>query len=127
MGRLTLSSTERIKNSTEISTLIRQGQAFFLAPFKVHYLWSSSQSTPPLRVAFAVPKKKFGRAVDRNALKRLCREAYRQNKELLYPLLESGKGQLNILFVYQKTSKLKFEDIQKVMVDCMHKIIKQNG
>jgi len=127
MERLTLSSSERIKNSKEISTLIRQGQAFFLSPFKVHYRWLDPSSAAPVRVAFTVPKKKFSKAVDRNRLKRLSRESYRTQKAIVLLAAQQKKQRLEILFIYQRTEKYTHPKIKEAMKDCLNEICKRNG
>lgn len=127
MERYTLSANERIKNSKEITTLIREGQAFFLSPFKVYYQLTASSGAIPVRAAFAVPKRKFSKAVMRNRLKRLSREAFRLQKIRLSSLRIEKDMQLNVLFMYQRTAAHNFEDINQSMVQCIDQIIKENG
>jgi ribonuclease P protein component len=126
MQRFTLASKQRIKNSKEITTLIREGQAFFLTPYKVYYS-SNLESKEPLRVAFAVPKRKFGKAVMRNRLKRLSRECFRLQKEKLESVTQSPAKPMSLLFVYQNTKVLNYSSLCKAMEDCITEIIRRNG
>lgn len=127
MERYTLSANERIKNSEEITTLIRKGQAFFLAPFKVYYSWTPIRTKPFVRVAFAVPKKKFSKAVMRNKLKRLSREGFRLQKSKLQELAIEKEHELSILFMYQKTQVLSCQEIHTAIGASIEKIIEKDG
>lgn len=76
--------SERLHSKIEIEELFSRGQQFSLYPLKILYLKKEQKESPSSnRVLFAVPKKRFKRAVDRNLLKRRIREAYRLNKDLL--------------------------------------------
>ncbi len=127
MGRNTLSSNERIKHSNEITTLIRQGQAFFLAPFKVYYSWGQASEEPNVRAAFAVPKRKFGKAVKRNKLKRLSREGFRVQKSVLGQFAYKKGEHVRVLFMYQQTKELSYKEIYTAIGESIAEIIRQNG
>lgn len=53
----------------------------------------------PVRVGFSVPKKKFRKAVERNRVKRLLREAWRLNKHKLYAAI-SPENHLHIFLIF---------------------------
>ena len=67
---------------------------------------------PPTQVLFSVPKRAFKKAVDRNLVRRRCREAYRLNKRILHKPMAPPVA---ITFLYTAKSKISFEDIEKGM------------
>ena len=76
--------SERLRGKRNVEELFVDGKHFTLYPLKVLYL-IKEQPAPPIsnQMLVAVPKKIFRRAVDRNRIKRLIREAYRLNKPLI--------------------------------------------
>lgn len=126
MPRATLKATERIKKSNDITTLIRKGQAFFSAPYKVYYSWADS-SVPRVRAAFSVPKRNFGKAVMRNKLKRLTRESFRLQKGNLEEYCLVNNQQLDIVFMYQKTKVKDYKELYLAIGDALKSIEKKNG
>jgi len=53
-----------------------------------------------LQMGVTVSKKHFKRAVDRNRIKRLTREAYRLSKQELQQKLENSDKQLLLFFIF---------------------------
>lgn len=94
----------------------------------------------PAQFALSVSKKKFKRAVDRNRIRRLVREAYRLNKHILYEKLEIGSGksegnidqspvpghqQLALMVIYTGSEILSFQEIEKAMRDMLRRFVKK--
>jgi ribonuclease P protein component len=73
----------------------------------------------PAKVLISVSKRRFKRAYKRNLLKRRIREAYRLNKHLLIPLLESNNVNIAIAFVYLPTEIWDFKSIEKAMQELL--------
>lgn len=79
----TFKKEERLHEKKLIGTLFKEGKSFYKFPFKVVYLKLEEAQAYPAKVLISVSKHNFKRAVDRNRIKRLIREAYRKNKHLL--------------------------------------------
>eukprot|EP01132_Coremiostelium_polycephalum_P000227 gene227-303_t len=79
----TLKAYERLKSKKLAQQLFEHGKAINLHPIRLVYLSGEPTSLFCHQVLFIVPKRNVKRAVDRNAIKRRMREAYRLNKRLL--------------------------------------------
>lgn len=71
-----------------------------------------SESLP--QVLFSVPKRTFKKAVDRNLVRRRCREAYRLNKRILQDK-KAFVRPVAITFLYTAKTKISFDEIDKGM------------
>lgn len=96
----TFSKQERLSSRKSIALLFEDGNSFFSYPFSVVWRYSESLPLSPAQVAISVPKKSFRRAVDRNRIKRITREAWRHQKGRLYNNLEQHNKQVVIMLIY---------------------------
>ena len=102
--QFTLGKNERLKSRKQIQQLFDTGKSIVVGPFRVYYLVSEmlnpQQSMLNVQFGIGVSAKNFKRAVDRNRIKRLTREAWRLQKNDLKEKLRAGGKQLNVFFIY---------------------------
>jgi len=107
----TLGKLERLKSKKLIEKLYQDGNSVKLFPLRMMYLQTAHTSDFPAQVGVSVAKRNFKLAVDRNRIKRLMREAYRLQKEIVYDQLEDpyvfmisylGKEEVPYQEVYSK-------------------------
>jgi ribonuclease P protein component len=121
--KFTFSKKEKLCYKKHIDQLFNDGRSFTLNPFKVFYVVTEGQETWPAHVLIAIPSKKFKRAVDRNRLRRLIREAYRLHK---HRLNDVGKH-LHLGIVYTgNTTAIPFTELEQKIVACLDKLIHLN-
>ncbi len=142
----TFKKEEKLRSRSIIDRLFKRGskevQTFYLFPFRMLYFEkmpeagyrladdlavSDSPAQPqrvpsPLpQVLFSVSKRNFKRAVDRNLIRRRCREAYRLHKVILtakpdipYPA--------SIAFLYLAKEISTYDVIEKAMIKVLNKM-----
>lgn len=97
----TFKKEERLCNKRLLDELFRSGSSFLCYPFRVSWLQAAEPQASTVQVVFAVAKKRYRRAVDRNLIKRRTREAYRLHKqEMLYQPLQQQNLQLILSVSY---------------------------
>ena len=112
----TFSKKERLNSKISIHRLFEKGSSFFTYPFKVYYNVQPAEKTKPTSsVLFSIGKKQFKLAVDRNRVKRVCREAYRLNKAVLIDALEEKRLRVEVAFVYVGKTLPEFYDLELKM------------
>jgi ribonuclease P protein component len=108
--QFTLGKEERLKSRKQIELLFSEGKKFSITPFRVHYVFNES-ANPPLQFGVGVSNKNFKRAVDRNRIKRLVREAYRLQKITLQQGVKEKKGQLNLFIIYTGKAMPEYKEV----------------
>ena len=130
--RFTLSKQERLKSRKLIEQLFREGKSIAVFPYRVLYLpvaGADAQLPCSLQAGIAVSSKNFKKAVHRNKIKRLTREAYRLQKAgLQQKLTETGK-QLILFFIYtgrEAPGFLLVKEKVQVILDKLILVIDEN-
>lgn len=109
--------SEKLKSRKTIELLFQEGKSVSKFPVKVFYL--PVENTEKTQAGFAVPKRNFKNAVDRNRIKRQLREAYRLQKHLLKI---EGNSNYALFFLYLGKDKLEYSLIEKAIRTLLQKI-----
>jgi ribonuclease P protein component len=119
----TFSKSEHLCGEKRITRLFTQGDAFIAYPLRVVFMIEPKIDVEPASVLVSVPKKRFKRAVKRNRLKRLMREAYRLNKGMIIDALNEKQLQIHVAFNYVSDDELDFATIEKKMKISLQRLI----
>jgi len=129
-----LGRNERLKSRKLIEQLFAEGKHFILAPYRVYYLVKTKESKAAssfnMKFGIGVSGKNFKKAVERNKIKRLTREAYRLQKKELSALVRVNKKQLNIFFIYTAKDLPRFNIVMekvKLILNKLAKLIDENN
>lgn len=114
---------ERLCNEIVIKKLISKGSTFSTPYFYAKVLKTDDNIICPTQILINVSKRNFKKAVDRNYIKRLIKEAYRKNKNTLYEFLSKNNIKLYIFVSYNTKEILKFQDIETKLQALIKKII----
>lgn len=90
--------SEKLKSTKTIERLFKEGLVLTAYPFKAVCIPDTFEvKNFPIKAGVSVSKRNFKKAVDRNRIKRLMREAYRRNKHLIFNKISTPHA---IMFLY---------------------------
>ncbi|PIE99773.1 MAG: ribonuclease P protein component [Maribacter sp.] len=113
---------EKLKSKKLIEQLFKEGRHLSGYPLKLLYLKLDSPVDGRIKTGVAVPKKNFKSAVKRNRIKRLLRESYRLNKEVVF---NNSEGNFAFLILYLGKEMPSFPTIEKSMKKTLQKFLKK--
>lgn len=122
-GIYTLGKNERLKSRKQIDGLFDQGRKMMIFPFRLMY--QISRGEYELKAGFTVSSRNFPRAVDRNRIKRLTREAYRLQKKELEEMLKKNKQTVHLFFIYTGRELPESSAVQKSIRQLLDKLVNQ--
>jgi ribonuclease P protein component len=123
----TFSKKERLVSKKQIDRLFHEGHSFFTFPYKVIYIIDNQENNDLPQLLISVPKRNFKKAVDRNKIKRLTREAYRKNKTPLIEAYAERKTGLLLGLLYTSKTMLSYADIERKIILILQLLIEQDG
>jgi ribonuclease P protein component len=128
--QFTLGKKERLKSRKQIDKLFAGGKSFIVNPFKVYFSLNGEASIAneknALQFGVGVGAKNFKKAVDRNRIKRLIREAWRLQKNELKEMLGEHGRQMNVFIIYTGKELPDFGTIKDKVAVALKKLVKLN-
>ncbi len=120
--KLTFKKEERLSSRKVIATLYESGKSFNSKCFRIIWLKHEGADTFPAQVLISVSKRNFKRAVDRNRIKRLIREAYRKNKHSFYEALTLKNKKIVFAFSYLAKEELSYAEIESKLIVTLQRL-----
>lgn len=124
LNRFTFPKKEKLKSKALFETLFTDGKSVSHYPLKLIYLNTPFNDGSKVKVGVVAPKRRFKRAVDRNRIKRLLREAYQHNKALIFNNIE---GSFAFLFLYIGPKVPKHVDVERTMKRLMEDFLNKES
>ena len=110
---------ERLCSKKRIDGLFSGGRSLSAYPIRAIYA-PKEEDGEPVEVLVSVSKRHFKRAVDRNRLKRLIREAYRLNKSVLLDRLQGHH--FSVAFLWMSDEKADYATVEEKMRNLLQRI-----
>ena len=120
----TYPKTEKLKSKHTIDLLFSEGKSVSKYPLRLVYVpialekEHSDKINVSIKMGVSVSKKYFKKAVDRNYYKRVLRETYRLNKNIL---LENAGKTFGFMFFYQTKDRLTYQEINEKTIQLFRK------
>jgi ribonuclease P protein component len=113
---------EKLKSRKLAEQLFAKGKTINQFPVKLFYLVTETDF--PVKAGVGATKRNFKKAVDRNRVKRLLREAYRLNKQPLHDFLTSQGKQVCLFFLLTDKTIPSFDLLMQKMPLLLNKLIR---
>jgi ribonuclease P protein component len=123
--QFTLGKNERLKSRKQIEQLFTEGEKFSVAPFRIFFSFTTPDSQQSTHFGAGVSSKNFKKAVDRNRIKRLTREAWRTQNVQLKEKLQENEKHLNIFFIYTGKELPDFKTVKDKVAVALKKLLQK--
>jgi len=116
--------TEKLKSRKLIQQLFSEGKSVTVSPVKCFYLLHPAGLNECIQTGVGVSSRNFKKAVHRNRIKRLLREAYRLNNHSLHQALLQKQKQVAVFILYTGKEMPTFQSLQKTVQAALEKLQK---
>ena len=116
---------EKLKSRKLLDQLFSEGKTFSIFPLKVFYLQPAMPLDFSVKMGVGVSSRNFKKAVERNRVKRILREAYRTEKQQLHDYLEANGRQVAVFLLYIDRALPGYEKIKTIMPHVLERLIKK--
>jgi ribonuclease P protein component len=113
---------EKLKSKKQLDQLFQKGKSFTVFPVKIFYAFADQQDNV-IKTGVGVSSRHFKKAVHRNRVKRLLREAYRTEKKPLHAYLNNNKKQLVLFLLFIDKELPQYALVKEKMKLCIHRLI----
>lgn len=124
MGEFSLGKKYKLCSKVVIDDLFESGKTVKSYPLIAITKTIEFEDKIPFKIVFSAPKRNFKKAVQRNRIKRICREAVRLNKSILESYLIENNKQLALFLVYSSKDELNSKQLEKKVIKLFNEIIK---
>lgn len=130
----TYKKKDKLKSRKQTQYLFSKGQSIQVFPIKLIYTIEQTepddsnamiQSDGIVQAGVGAPSRTFRKAVQRNRVKRLLREAYRLEKPNFINQLNLANKRLNLFFLYIDAQVLVQAEIQSKLREALAILIKK--
>lgn len=116
----TYPKNEKLKSKRTIDLLFSEGKSVSKYPLRLVFVENPSEEKELIKMGVSVSKKYFKHAVDRNYFKRVLRECYRLNKNVLTENIEKPYA---FMFFYQSKDRLTYQEINEKTIQLFKKFV----
>ena len=115
---------QKLKSRKVLEAVFAKKQSVNAFPVKLFYL-AVEEADFPLKAGVGVSARNFKKAVDRNRIKRLLREAYRLNKTELLNFVQANNKNLALFILFVDKTLPDYKTIETAVKSALNKLLKQ--
>ena len=119
------SKEEKLKSRKLLEQLFSKGRSINIFPLKVFYLQPPEKLDFYIKTGVGVSGRNFKKAVQRNQIKRLLREAYRTEKTALHAFLKEQGKQVAVFILYIDKAAPVFATIKEKMPIALKRLMNE--